>query len=774
MSDLTEVSAIELAIEGMSCASCVGRVEAIIKAVPGVSEATVNLATERVRIRGDAGEQALVAAIGRAGYAARPVDRRVVGAQDGTTRLDAERVALDRDLAVCLLLALPVFVLEMGSHLVPALHELVMQTIGMQSSWQIQFLIATLVILGPGARFHGKGFRAFARLAPDMDSLISVGSLAAYLYSTVATFTPRLLPTGTVNVYYEAAIAIIILVLVGRSIEARAKSRTSRAIGRLVALQPRTARVRRAGPAEVAVADVMPGDIVDVRPGERIPVDGEVIAGESWVDEAMITGEPTPVAKTPGDRVIGGTVNQRGVLALRATAVGSATVLSQIVRMVEQAMGAKLPVQALIDKVAMWFVPTVIGVAILTFIAWLVLGPEPTLAIALVNAVSVLIIACPCAMGLATPTSIMVALGRASEMGILFRRTEALQLLKNARVVAFDKTGTLTLGRPAITDLEMAEGFDRADVLDRMAAVEAKSEHPFACAIVAAATAEGVAAREVAGFEAVTGLGVRALVEGERVEIGSDRYMAKLGIDIAEFTESADRLGQNGRSLLYAAIGGRIAALVGVADPVRECAADAIAGLHRFGLQVAMITGDGACAAEAVARDLGIDKVVSGVPPAGKVSAIRRLRAEHGLVVFVGDGINDAPALAEADVGLAIGTGTEIAVETADVVVMPVNPQAVSDAIALSRATVSNVRQNLFWAFAYNAALIPVAAGALYPVVGVQLSPMLAAGAMALSSTFVLGNALRLRSFRPAPCGGFQSARAVSTGSVHDTPRPTA
>lgn len=775
MSNLAEVSAIELAVEGMSCASCVGRVEAIIMAVPGVSSATVNLATERASVHGNAGVQALIAAIGCAGYAARPVDRRTVGAEGGTTRPDTQRSALARDLSAALLLALPVVAVEMGLHLVPTLHELVMQTIGMQPIWHVQFLFATLVILGPGARFHGKGLKALARLAPDMESLISVGSLAAYLYSIIATFVPRLLPAGAVNVYYEAATAIIAFALLGRFIEARARSRTSEAIGRLAALRPRTAHIRRGGPIDVAVADVIPGDVVDVRPGEHIPVDGVVIAGQSWVDESMISGEATPVAKAAGSLVIGGTVNQRGVLALRATAVGSDTVLSQIVRLVEEAMASKLPIQALVDKMAMWFVPAVIGLAILTFAAWFALGPAPTLAVALANAVSVLIVACPCAMGLATPTSIMVALGRASQMGILFRRTESLQLLKDARFVAFDKTGTLTQGRPAITDLELVEGFDRADVLARMAAVEARSEHPFACAVVAAATVEGVTLREVAGFEAVAGLGVRAMVGDERVEIGSGRYMDELGIDIADLAVAAERLGRDGKSLLYAAIQGRAAALAGVADPVREGAAGGIAALRSLGLEVAMITGDGAGAAHAIARKLDIDTVVSGVPPGGKVDAIRRLRAEHGLVVFVGDGINDAPALAEADVGLAIGTGTDIAVETADIVIMPANPNAVSDAIALSGAAVSNIRQNLFWALAYNAALIPVASGALYPALGLHLSPMLAAGAMALSSAFVLGNALRLRRFRPSPgTGGLQSQRTAPTKTVHGTRRTTA
>lgn len=739
----------ELAVDGMSCASCVGRVEAALKAVPGVADAVVNLATERVSVTGNTNRSALVAAVANAGYAARPIAHGEVGSDENESRKDAERASLKYSLVLAAMLALPVFGLEMGAHVIPGMHDLIMRTVGMKWNWYAQFALTTLVLFGPGRRFFEKGFPALVRATPDMNSLVAVGSMAAYAYSVVATFAPSLLPPGTVNVYYEAAAVIVTLILLGRFLEARAKGRTSDAIRRLVRLQAKTARVRRGDAStEVAIKDVVLGDIVDVRPGERIPLDGDVVEGDSYVDESMITGEPLPVAKKAGTRVVGGTINQKGAIAFRATAVGEATVLSQIIQMVEQAQGSKLPIQALVDKVTMWFVPVVIAVAMLTFLLWLVFGPDPSLTFALVNAVAVLIIACPCAMGLATPTSIMVGTGRGAEIGVLFRKGEALQILKDAKVVALDKTGTLTEGKPALTDLEIATGFDRKAVLGHAAAVEAKSEHPIARAIGDAAVAEGATLPDVAGFESVTGFGVTADVGGKRVAVGADRYMRRLGLDIGAFAETAERLGREGKSPLYAAMDGQIAAILAVADPIRPTTPSAIAALHHLGLKVAMITGDNARTAEAIAAQLGIDDVVAEVLPKGKVEAVRRLKAAYGQVAFVGDGINDAPALAEADAGLAVGTGTDIAIEAADVVLMSGNLKGVSNAIALSRATIGNIRQNLFWAFAYNAALIPIAAGVLYPAFGILLSPILAAGAMALSSVFVLGNALRLRRFR--------------------------
>ena len=661
----------ELSIEGMTCASCVGRVERALAGVKGVRFAHVNLGTERATVEGTASPEDLVKAVENAGYDAALIGDTGAAEAEASARKDAERAGLKHDLLVAGILTLPVFLLEMGSHLIPAVHHLVMQTVGTQTSWYFQFALTTLVLFFPGLRFYQKGFPALFRLAPDMNSMVAVGTMAAYAYSVVATFLPSLLPAGTVNVYYEAASVIVTLILLGRYLEAKAKGKTSEAIKRLVQLQARTARVRRSGQTvEIATSDVAHDDIVELRPGERIPVDGEVIEGESYVDESMMTGEPIPVRKTTGSTVVGGTVNQKGALALRATAVGGATVLSQIIRMVESAQGSKLPIQAMVDRVTMWFVPVVMAAAALTFLVWLVLGPEPALTFALVNGVAVLIIACPCAMGLATPTSIMVGTGRGAEMGVLFRKGEALQLLRDAKVVAVDKTGTLTEGHPALTDIAVAKGFDRDDVLARMAAVEAKSEHPVARAIVDAARKEGLAIPGVSDFASDTGYGVRATVNGDRIEVGADRYMIKLGLDVDEFSDTAARLGNEGKTPLYVAIDGRLAAIVAVADPIKPSTPAAIAALHELGIKVAMITGDNRRTAEAIAAKLGIDEVVAEVLPEGKVETVRRLKAEYGSLAYVGDGINDAPALAEADVGLAIGTGTDIAIETADVVLM--------------------------------------------------------------------------------------------------------
>lgn len=743
-------STVELAVEGMTCASCVGRIERALKAVPGVQDAAVNLATEHATVRGVADADALINAIVKTGYAARVIDTTVQASDETADRKDAEQAQLKRDLILASVLTLPVFVIEMGSHLIPGMHEWVMNTIGMQQSWYLQFVLTVLVMLFPGRRFYEKGFPALLRRAPDMNSLVAVGTVAAFGYSAIATFAPGLLPAGTVNVYYEAAAVIVTLILLGRFLEARAKGRTSEAIRRLVGLQAKVAHVVRENKVvDIPVGEVVLGNHVEVRPGERVPVDGEVIEGRSFVDESMITGEPVPVEKTMGSEVVGGTVNQRGAFTLRATAVGGQTMLAQIIRLVEQAQGSKLPIQTMVDKVTLWFVPAVMLAAAITFLIWLIFGPAPALTFALVNAVAVLIIACPCAMGLATPTSIMVGIGRGAEMGILFRKGEALQLLKDAQVVAVDKTGTLTEGRPTLTDLEVASGFERSQVLTQVAAVESRSEHPIARAIVEAATQEGITLPALTEFESVTGRGAWAVVEGVRVAVGSDHYMRELGIAVTGFAGVAERLGNEGKTPLYAAVDKQLAAIIAVADPIKSSTPAAIKALHQLGLKVAMITGDNARTAQAIARQLGIDEVVAEVLPEGKVAAVQRLKTTYGCIAFIGDGINDAPALAAADVGLAVGTGTDIAMESADVVLMSGSLQAVPNAIALSKATITNIRQNLFWAFAYNTALIPLAAGALYPALGLLLSPVFAAGAMAMSSVFVLGNALRLRRFQP-------------------------
>lgn len=582
-----------------------------------------------------------------------------------------------------------------------------------------------------------------------MNSLVAVGSMAAYAYSVVATFAPCLLPEGTVFVYFEAAAVIVTLILLGRYLEARAKGRTSEAIQRLVGLQAKTARVERDGVMlELPIAEVRLGDVLEVRPGERIAVDGVVLSGQSFVDEAMISGEPVPVEKQEGAMVTGATVNQNGSLRYQATAVGETTVLAQIIRMVSDAQGGKLPIQTAVDKVTLWFVPAVMALAALTFAAWWLWGPEPRLTFALVNAVAVLIIACPCAMGLATPTSIMVGTGRGAELGVLFRKGEALQGLQEVSVVAVDKTGTLTEGKPELTDLILAAGFEREHVLPLIAAAENRSEHPIARAIVNAAESEGMALPELTQFQSLTGLGIAAETATHNIAVGADRYMRSLGLDVSVFQDDAERLAEQGKSPLYAAIDGRLAAILAVADPIKASTPAAIQALHSMGLKVVMISGDNQRTAEAIARQLHIDEVVAEVMPDGKVATLKTLQ-QQGKVAFIGDGINDAPALAQADVGLAVGTGTDIAIEAADVVLMSGRLTAVSDAIALSRATIANIRQNLFWAFAYNVALIPVAAGLLYPHFGILLSPMFAAGAMALSSVFVLSNALRLRRFKP-------------------------
>ena len=738
---------IDLGVDGMTCASCVRRVEKAIDGVPGVVSAAVNLATERAMVKLVAGTplSSIEAAIRKAGYEPRRLDH--VDADAHQAAKDEEFAKLKRDFNIAAVFTLPLFAMEMGAHLIPAvghwLHGLDRFTL-----YVFYFVLATIVQFGPGLRFYRKGVPNLLKLAPDMNSLVVLGSTSAWGYSVVATFWPSLLPEGTANVYYEASAVIVTLILLGRLLEARAKGRTSAAVAKLVGLQAKSARVERNGSiVDVPLDQVIAGDVVQVRPGDRLPVDGVVVAGSSYVDQSMITGEPVPVVKGEGAEVVGGTINKTGSFTYRATRVGADTLLAQIIRMVEQAQGAKLPIQALVDRITAWFVPAVMAVAALTFLVWLAFGPSPALTFGLVNAVAVLIIACPCAMGLATPTSIMVGTGRAAELGVLFRKGEALQSLRDVQVVALDKTGTLTEGRPELTDFEVV-GLASDEALSLIAAVENGSEHPIAAAIVSAAKAKGLAVPSVEGFEAIPGFGACGRVGRREVAVGADRYMRKLGLDVSPFAATAERLGNEGKTPLYAAIDGRLAAIIAVADPVKPTTPATIAALHAMGLKVAMITGDNRRTAEAIAKRLGIDEVVSEVLPEGKVAAIARLKA-RGRVAFVGDGINDAPALAAADVGIAIGTGTDIAIESADVVLMSGDLRGVPTAIGLSQAVIRNIKENLFWAFAYNVLLIPVAAGVLYPVNGTLLSPMIGAGAMALSSVFVVSNALRLRRYRP-------------------------
>ncbi len=738
----------ELAIEGMTCASCVARIERALSAVEGVEAASVNLATRRARVRhrGLDGER-LIEAVRRTGYSARALAAATPVDVDEPAR---ERDALRRSLWIAAAATLPLTLVEMGGHLIPGLHAWLHATVDHGALAIASFLLATIVQLGPGLRFHRTGWKALFRGAPDMSSLVSLGAGAAYLFSTVAAFAPDALPAGTAHSYFEASAIIVTLVLLGRWLEALGKGRASDAIARLARLQAPTATVVRDGvQRDVPTAEVLVGDLVLVRPGEQVPLDGEVVEGRSLVDEAMLTGEPVPVAKAPGDEVVGGTLNRHGSFTLRVTRVGDDTLLASIIRLVGDAQASKLPIQALVDRVTAWFVPAVMLLAALTFGLWLLLGPDPAFSFALVSAVSVLIIACPCALGLATPTSILVGTGRAAELGVLFRKGDALQTLADVDVVALDKTGTLTEGRPSLTDLLPAAGFDGDEVLRLAASLEARSEHPLADALVEAAAARELTLSAVEAFEAIPGYGIEGLVDGRRVAVGATRLLERLGVDAAAWAPTVSALADEARTPVLVAVDGRLAAVMGVADPVRPEAAEAVKALIAQGLAVVMVTGDHARAAQAVARRLGIRRVVAEVLPDGKAEAVRRLRAEGRRVAFVGDGINDAPALAEADVGVAIGSGSDVAIESAQVVLVRPDVRGVTHAVALSRATLRNIRQNLFWAFGYNAALIPVAAGALFAPFELLLSPVMAAGAMGLSSLFVLGNALRLRRWAP-------------------------
>ena len=740
-------------VTGMTCANCSSRVERKLGKAEGVLSATVNLATERATVRylpDVVSLQALHQVVADTGYG-------VLKDEVGKDRVDAEREAreheratLKRDLTVAVIFAAPLILLVMLPMFFPAVEAQMMRVIPMQTLFYLSFVLASVVQFGPGLRFYRPGWKSLRHGSPDMNSLVMIGTSAAYGYSLVATFVPQLLPAGTVHVYFEASAAIITLILVGKYFEAVAKGRTSEAIKKLVNLQPKTARVVRDGEElELPTSEVVSGDTVSVRPGEKIPVDGRVVSGSSYVDASMITGESVPVQKSEGDEVVGGTINKTGAFRFSATKVGADTVLAQIIKMVEEAQGSKPRIQALADKVVSVFVPVVMGIATVTFFLWLFLGPDPALTFALVNTVAVLIIACPCAMGLATPTSIMVGTGKAAELGVLFKKGDALQSLQEARVVALDKTGTLTKGKPELTDLVVQPGFERAEVLGLVAAVETQSEHPIAEAIVAAAKEEKLTLAAVQEFDAVPGFGVEAKVAGRTVNVGADRYMKTLGLEVAAFAEEAGRLADEGKSPLYAAVDGSLAAVIAVADPIKASTPAAIAKLHDLGFRVAMITGDNRRTAQAIAAQLGIDEVLAEVLPDGKVDAVKKLQAEGRKVAFVGDGINDAPALAQADIGLAIGTGTDIAIESADVILMSGDLRGIPNAVALSKATLNNIKQNLFWAFVYNIILIPVAAGVLYPTFGILLSPILAAAAMGLSSMFVLTNALRLRGFKP-------------------------
>ncbi len=735
-----------VSIEGMHCASCVHRIEEELGQVPQVVDAAVNLASSNATVAILEGSDIapVLEAIRRAGYEAQPADKRRASAEN---REVAERRLTRRRFMIAAALAIPVFIIEMGGHLVPGFAAWLDETIGRNLLRWVSMALATGVQFGPGLVFYRFGLPALLKATPDMNSLVMLGSSAAWGYSVVATVVPGILPEGAANVYFEASSVIITLILLGRWMESIARGRTSSAIRGLMELAPDSALVERDGrPTEVSLSELAPGDIVHVRPGARVPVDGSVVEGSSWVDESMISGEPDPVEKGEGDEVVGGTLNQTGAFRMKAQATGEDTVLAQIIELVQQAHGNRLPVQALVDRVVKYFVPVVMAVALVTLIAWLAFGPEPALSLALVNTVAVLIIACPCAMGLATPVSIMVGMGRAANSGVLFRKGDALQRMRDVGLIAFDKTGTLTEGRPEVVAVEPAGDVDGDAILALAAAVESNSEHPIARAIVEAARKKGLDVPDSSDFESETGQGVRASVDERTLRVGGPRMLDALGLEVPEALARARReRAEKGATVVHVVDADRVVGLIAVADPIKENAASTISALHQAGLRTAMITGDAQKTAEAVAKQLGIDEVVAGVLPDGKVEALNGLRQSDGKLAFVGDGINDAPVLAAADVGIAIGSGTDIAIESADVVLMSGDPEKVVTAIELSHKVMRNIAQNLFWAFGYNVLLIPVAAGVLYPINGTLLSPMLAAAAMSASSLFVLGNALRLR-----------------------------
>ncbi len=742
---------LRFAVRGMTCASCVAHVETAVRDVTGVASVSVNLPLERADVEADPSlAEAIVAAIADEGYEARLVTTGASAISERARQAAAhaaDQAGLGRAALTAAFLMLPVMVLEMGAHLFPAFHHWQAETLGTAPRW-VAFALTTAVVLGPGLRFFRIGLPALWRGRPEMNALVALGAGAAYLHSAVATIAPGLFGAAAAHVYFESAAAIITLILLGRWIEAKSKGRTGAAINELMALQPATAtRLRDGEPVETPIAEIMVGDLLRVLPGAGLPVDGEVIEGMSHVDEAMLTGEAVPVAKTPGALVHGGSVNGTGALTIRATRVGDETFLAGIIRLVEEAQGAKLPIQGRIDQITAVFVPVVLVMAAVTFVLWLMLGPAPSLPFALVSAVSVLIIACPCAMGLATPISVVVATGRAARFGVLFRKGDALERLGKVKVAAFDKTGTLTRGHPELVFVGPAPGFSETEIIGLAAAVEAGSEHPIARAIVAAAKARDLALLPAANFNAEIGLGATATVDGASLAVGGAGFMARLGIDAGGWLQLVGERAERAETPFLLARDGAVIGLLTVADPVKPDAVALITALTSEGLTPAMISGDHAATANAVASRIGIREVAAGVLPEGKVQALNDLKTRFGPVMFVGDGLNDAPALASADVGVAVGDGTTVAIESADVVLAGGRIAALPLAIGLSRATMRNITENLVWAFGYNVALIPVAAGVLHPSFGLTLSPMLAAGAMAFSSIFVVLNALRLRRF---------------------------
>jgi len=779
---ITAAEHVTIPVGGMTCAACQAHVQKALAVQPGVRNASVNLMMGSASVTFDPSVIAppqLVQAIKDSGYDAEVpaavVD--VVAEQDARDRaqeaeyrsLRVKAIASGAAGLFAMVASMPLMATTAHGHattadpfmqwvmgwLTPPLRAAVPALYAADPaalSWLL--LGITLVTMGwAGRQFYTRAVAALRHRTSDMNTLIAVGTGAAFVYSAIATIRPSVFTSRGVaaDVYYEAVILIIAFILTGRAFEARAKRRTASALRALAGLQPKSARVIRGGAeSDIAVGDVREGDLVLVRPGERVPVDGEVVDGSSAVNEAMLTGEAMPVSKTSGDRVIGGTMNGMGAFRYRATTLGQASVLARIVGLMRDAQATRAPIQALADRISAVFVPVVLGLAALTFAAWWAFADSAPLVRGFAAAVTVLIIACPCAMGLAVPTAVMVASGRAASLGMLVKGGETLQRAGEVTSVVFDKTGTVTLGRPVVTDVVVAPGWpgDQQALVRLAAAVEGLSEHPLAGAVVADAKARGVGPARAQGFVSLTGLGVKATVDGRLVHVGSARLLETLGAATEAVAADVERLTREARTVMFVVVDGAVAGVVGVADPVKPDARAAVAALRGRGLDVVLLTGDQRATAEAVAGQVGISRVVAGVAPDGKVGEIARLQAEGRVVAMVGDGINDAPALARADVGIAVGTGTDIALEAADIALMRGDLGGVATAIALSRLTMRTMKQNLFWAFAYNVVGIPVAAGALFPAFGILLSPILASAAMAFSSVSVVTNSLRLRTAR--------------------------
>ena len=669
----------------------------------------------------------------------------VIGADTGPSD---ELVDMTRRFWVGLVLTLPVFVLEMGGHLTGLTERL-----GQQNSNWLQLVLATPVVLWAGAPFFVRAWHSVTSRNLNMFTLVAMGTGVAWLYSVVATVLPGVFPAalrghdGAVPAYFEAAAVITVLVLLGQVLELRARESTSGALRALLDLAPKTARRLRADGTdeEIQLDAVQVGDRLRVRPGEKVPVDGVVVDGRSSIDEALVTGEAMPVRKDVGAAVIGGSLNQSGALVIEAQKVGRDTMLARIVQLVADAQRSRAPIQRLADQVAGWFVPAVIAVAVLAFVAWFAVGPEPRLTYGLLAAVAVLIIACPCALGLATPMSIMVGVGRGAQAGVLIKNAEALERLEKVSTLVVDKTGTLTEGKPAVTAIRSADGFNEAEILRLAASVERASEHPLALAIVAAAEAQGLALAPVSDFDSPTGRGAEGTVDGRRVRLGNAKFLAEAGIDTAALDPAAEALRQDGATAIFMSMDDRVAGVIAIADPIKATTPEALQALRTEGIRVVMLTGDNRTTAQAVARKLGIDEVEAEVLPDQKSAVVKAHQAAGQVVAMAGDGVNDAPALAAADVGIAMGSGTDVAIESAGVTLLKGDLMGIVRARRLSRATMGNIRQNLFFAFIYNAAGVPVAAGVLYPFLGILLSPVIAAAAMALSSVSVIGNALRLR-----------------------------